>query len=251
MPDSWRLALGTLTVLRVPPPRAVTPVVAGRAMLLAPLAVLPLGLLVTVVGLLGARLALPPLAVALVAIGALAAGSRALHWDGLSDVADGLTASYDPARSLEVMRSGASGPAGVLATVVVVGVQVACLAPLLTSTRGALVAGLLVCASRAALAGCCLRGVPGARRDGLGAAYVGTVRLLPALGLWSVAALALLLAAGWPGLVALGLAAGVVAALLRRVVRRLGGVTGDVLGAAVELSLAAMLLGVLTGGPVG
>lgn len=249
MPDSWRLALGTLTVLRVPPPRSVTPVVAGRAMLLAPLAVLPLGLVVVAVGLLGARLELPPLVVALVAVGTLAAGSRALHWDGLSDVVDGLTASYDPARSLQVMRSGTSGPAGVVATVVVLGVQAAALAPLLTTARGALLAGLLVCVSRAALAGCCLRGVPGARRDGLGAAYVGTVGRLPAAAVWLVAALLLTLTAGWSGLLAAVLAALVVAALLHRVVRRLGGVTGDVLGAAVELSLAALLVGALVGGP--
>lgn len=251
MPDSWRLAIGTLTVLRVPPPRAVTPVVAGRAMLLAPLAVLPLGVVVAVLGLVGARIELPPLVVALLAVGALAAGSRALHWDGLSDVVDGLTASYDPARSLEVMRSGTSGPAGVVATVVVLGVQAAALAPLLTTARGALVAGLLVCVSRAALAGCCLRGVPGARADGLGAAYVGTVGLLPAAAVWLVAALLVTLAAGWSGLLALALAAVVVAALLRRVVHRLGGVTGDVLGAAVELSLAALLAGVLVGGLAG
>lgn len=247
MPDAWRLAVGTLTALRVPAPRAVTPAVAGRAMLLAPVAVLPLGLLVAGLGLLGAWLSLPPLVVAVLAVGALATGSRALHWDGLSDVADGLSASYDRERSLQVMKSGTSGPAGVVATVVVLGTQVAALAPLLTTTRGAVVGGLLVCVSRAALALCCLRGIPGARPDGLGAAYVGTVRPAAALAVWLVATALLVLAAGWSGLVAAALALLVVAALLQRVVRRLGGVTGDVLGAAVELALAALLVGVLAG----
>ncbi|ANH40248.1 Cobalamin synthase [Nocardioides dokdonensis FR1436] len=251
MPDAWRLAVGTLTALRVPAPRTVTPVVAGRAMLLAPVAVLPLGLLVAGLGLLGAWLSLPPLVVSVLAVGALAAGSRALHWDGLSDVADGLSASYDRARSLQVMKSGTSGPAGVVATVVVLGTQAAALASLLTTTRGAVVAGLLVCVSRAALALCCLRGVPGARPDGLGAAYVGTVRPTAALALWLVAAGLLVLAAGWSGLVAAALALLVVAVLLHRVVRRFGGVTGDVLGAAVELALAALLVGVLAGPPLG
>ena len=245
--DGWRLALGTLTVVRVRPPASVDATTAGRAMLLAPLAVLPLGLLVTAVGLLGESAGLPPLVVAVLAVAGLALGTRVLHWDGLSDVADGLTASYDRERSLAVMKGGTSGPAGVVATVLVAGLQVAALAPLLGTARGALTAGLLVCVSRCALAVCCLRGVPGARADGLGAAYVGTVRPLAALALWLGAALLVVLAAGPVGVVAVLLALGVLAVLLRRVVTRLGGVTGDVLGAGVELALATLLVGVQLG----
>jgi len=48
MPDSLRLALGTLTVLRVPPPRRVTPSVARGAMLLAPAVGLLLALVASV-----------------------------------------------------------------------------------------------------------------------------------------------------------------------------------------------------------
>ena len=98
------MAVGTLTVLRLPPPRRVDPQVAGRAMLRAPLAVLPLGAAVTGLLLVTAETGVPPLARGLLAVALLALGTRALHWDGLSDVADGLTASYDPQRSLAVMR---------------------------------------------------------------------------------------------------------------------------------------------------
>jgi adenosylcobinamide-GDP ribazoletransferase len=226
--DAWRLALGTLTALPVGAPARVDPTVARGAMLLAPVAVLPLGAVVTAVLLLGDLAGLPPLAVALVAVGALAAGSRALHWDGLSDVADGLTASYDAARSLEVMRSGASGPAGVVATVVVLGIQAAALAALGTSLAGALLAGALVCLSRCALWIVCCSVVPPARADGLGATFARTVPV-------PVAVLGGLLLSVAGGLV--------VVLLVRRAVRRLGGVTGDVFGAAVELALATTLLG--------
>jgi adenosylcobinamide-GDP ribazoletransferase len=225
--DAWRLAVGTLTALPAAAPSAVDRRTTGRAMLLAPLAVLPLGALVTILLLLGDLAGLPPLAVAFVAVGALAAGSRALHWDGLSDVADGLTASYDPQRSLTVMKSGTSGPAGVVATVVVLGVQTAALAPLGTTVRGALVAGLLVCLSRCALWIVCCTVVPAARADGLGVTYTRTVPL-------PVAVVGGVLLSGVGGLV--------VVALVRRTVRRLGGVTGDVFGAAIELALATTLL---------
>jgi len=225
--DAWRLAVGTLTALPVGPPTRVDRSVARRALLLAPIAVLPLGALVTAVLLLGDLAGLPPLAVAFVAVGALAAGSRALHWDGLSDVADGLTASYDAERSLAVMKSGTSGPAGVVATVVVLGTQAAALAALGTSTRGALLAGALVCLSRCALWVVCCSVVPPARADGLGVSFARTVPVPVAV----------------VGGVLLSVVGGVAVALLvRRTVRRFGGVTGDVFGAAIEIALAVTLL---------
>lgn len=247
MRDAWRLAVGTLTAVPVSAPRTIDSRAAGRAMLLAPLAVVPLGLLVAGIGWMGRWAGLDPLAMAVLAIGALAAGSRAIHWDGLSDTADGLAASYDPQRSLAVMKSGSAGPAGVIAVVVVAGVQAAALSSLFVSWRGAVLAGVLVCASRVALTITCLRGVPAARPDGLGLPHAGTVAPVVAALSWLVAAVGVAGLVGWAGgdwwrgLVAVGLAAVVVAALVRRTVRRFGGVTGDVFGAAIELSLAALL----------
>ena len=224
MADAWRLAVGTLTALRVGHPARVDRGTAGTAMLLAPLAVLPLGALVAAVLALGVAVDLPPLATGLLAVGALAAGSRGLHWDGLSDTVDGLTASYDAARSLEVMRSGTSGPAGVLATVVVAGVQAVSFAALVDAP---LVALALVCLSRCALWIVCCTRVPAARPGGLGASYAGTVPL-------PVAVVGGLLLSVTGGLA--------VAVLVRRTTTRFGGVTGDVMGAAVELALAVTLL---------
>ena len=228
MRDAWRLAVGTLTAFPVRSPARVDRPTARGAVLLAPLAVLPLGGMVGLILWAGGRTDVPPLAVALVALGVLAAGSRALHWDGLSDVADGLTASYDPARSLAVMKSGTAGPAGVVAVVVVLGVQAAALSAYVGDWTHAVLAGALVCLARCALWIVCAAPVPAARPDGVGVAFTSTVPT-------PVAALGVLLLGVLPGLL--------VVAMVARCRRRLGGVTGDVMGAAIEVALAAMLLG--------
>lgn len=245
--DSWRLAVGTLTAIPVRPPSTVDRRRAAVAMVLAPLAVLPLGLAVAGVVLAGHWLGLPALVTALLAVGALILGNRAFHLDGLSDTVDGLAASYDRERSLQVMKSGTSGPAGVVAVVLVLGLQTAALATLV-SPSGAVLAGVAVCASRAALVLCCARGVPAARADGLGETYTQSVPRLAAALVWIAVAVVLALVGAWAGLpwwrgvLAAGMAIAVVVAILTRTVRRFGGVTGDVFGASIELSLAALLV---------
>lgn len=249
--DAGRLALGTLTAVRVGPPSHVDRAVAGSAMVVAPLAVLPLGVLVTALALAGRSLGLPTLVVGFVAVGALSLGSRALHLDGLSDTADGLTASYDAERSLEVMKSGTAGPAGVVAVVVVLGMQAAALAGVLGRSdraASAVLVGLVVCTSRAALSLCCSHRVPAARPDGLGVPYTRTVSAGQTVAVWAVCVVALVAVAGWAGLpwwrgaLAAAVQAAVVMLLVARAVARFGGVTGDVFGAAIELALAAGLV---------
>ena len=103
----------------------------------------------------------------------------------------------------------------------------------------------MVCGSRLALAVGCARGVPAARSEGLGSAVAGTVPRLGAVAGWIVLAgvLGVVQASWWFGLMVA--CAGLLAALALTVhcVRRLGGITGDVLGAGVELTLVVMLLG--------
>jgi adenosylcobinamide-GDP ribazoletransferase len=249
--DGWLHATGTLTAVRVPPPGRVDRAVAGTAMVLAPLAALPLGAAAAVVVLLADLVDLPPLATSYVVLLALALGTRAFHWDGLADTADGLTASYSPERSLEVMRTGPVGPAGVVAVVLLGGLQAAGLTAVVRHEHGWWAVGLLVCASRAALSVCCVRGVPAARADGLGTTHIGAVPVVGAVATLLVAAVAVALAghglgSAVPALVGLLAVVAAVVALLVRCVRRLGGITGDVLGAAVELSFAVLVLAAAT-----
>src|SRR5690606_12208937 len=168
------LAVGTLTALPVPAPRAVNSRVAGRAMLLAPIAVLPLAVLVGGLAAAGEALGLPALLTALLCVGAGALGTRGLHWDGLADTADGLSSSYDRDRALEVMRSGDIGPSGVVAVVLVLGGQAAALAGAIAAGHGPFAAVVGVLTGRMVLALCCVRGIPAARSGGLGATVAGT-----------------------------------------------------------------------------
>ncbi len=249
--DAWRLALGTLTAVPAAPPALVDRRRAGMAMVLAPLAVLPLAVAVTLVTLAGHGLDLPVPVTVLLALGAVVLGNRAFHLDGLSDTVDGMAASYDRERSLEVMKSGTSGPAGVVAVVLVLGLQAAGLAAVLAAphpVRAAVLAGCALCVSRAALATCCARGVPSARPGGLGDTYTRTVAWPVVVLMWLACAVMLSLVGAWAGLawwrgvLAVAAAITVVAVVVMRAVRRLGGVTGDVFGAAVELALAALLV---------
>lgn len=246
MLDSVRLAVGTLTAAPTGAVR-VTPRIAGRAMMLAPLAVAPLAAVAVAVGTLAARTGWPPLLAGLAVVAVLAAGTRALHLDGLADTVDGLGSGRPAAHALEVMRRGDIGPMGVVALVLVLGGQAAALGALLGDWPAAAGVFVLVCGSRLSLAVGCAAGVPAARPAGLGAAVAGTVPRPAALAGWL--ALAGLLAAlsdpWWSGpLVALAGALAAVA-LTAYAVRRLGGITGDVLGAGVEASLTAMLLAAL------
>ncbi|TCI99563.1 adenosylcobinamide-GDP ribazoletransferase [Aeromicrobium sp. IC_218] len=242
------MAVGTFTAVPVPAPGSTGRDVAAVAMLLAPLAAVPLGLVVGLTLWVGREARLSPWAVAALAVGLLALGSRALHLDGLADTADGLTASYDRERALDVMRTGDVGPAGAAALVVVLAVQAGALVTLAAHPWGPLLAGVLVCLSRGAVLVSAAAGVPGARREGLGAATSGVVPVaaaaLTGLGLAAVSVAPALAAdlAWWRGPLAVLVALVAVAALVRRCVTRLGGVTGDVHGASIEVALAALLL---------
>ena len=246
MGDGLRLAFGTLTAVPVPPPRGVDRSVAGRAMAAAPLTTVPALVLLGLWSWAVLALDASRLLGAAVALASLTLLTRAVHLDGLA--ADGLSASYDRERGLSVMRRSDIGPSGVAAVVLVLVVELAALTALFRDVAGLVLGASALVASRQVLAWACARGVPSARPDGLGATVAGSVP--PAVA----GAFALLLAAlaavvplaldgtWWAGpvVVAAALLAG--AAVIRRAVRRFGGITGDVLGAAVEISFAAALV---------
>jgi adenosylcobinamide-GDP ribazoletransferase len=241
-----RLAVTTLTVvpLRAGP---VDRAAAGVAMALAPPVGLLLGALAAAAGL-GLRALGAPASLA--GVGAVAVGvllTRGLHLDGLADTVDGLGAYRDRDATLEVMRKPDIGPFGVVAIVLALAIQAASAAAILTRTWPAALAAIAVAVGTGRLAAswACRNGVPAARPDGLGAVVAGTVGWPVALGaLAAVALVAVPAVPGrpWQGPVAVAVALAATLALTRHAVRRLGGITGDVLGACVEVAATVAYL---------
>ncbi|HKX66620.1 MAG TPA: adenosylcobinamide-GDP ribazoletransferase [Intrasporangium sp.] len=248
MRDAWRLSAGTFLVIPVPPPDRVDRAVAGRAMVLAPATAVPAAAVWLGLGVVAQTGWLTPLLAAGLALTATALLSRAMHLDGLADLADGLTSGPGRSRALEVMKRGDTGPGGAVALVLVLLMQAAALAGVLGTPMGTALAVTALLGSRLAPAVACRRGVPPARPDGLGAAVAGTVTwrslVASALGVLLVGAAALRLAGEPPYAAGFVLVAGAVAAWLVtwHAVRRLGGVTGDVIGAAIEVALVTSLV---------
>lgn len=245
LPDALRMAVGTLTAWPVAPPTRVDARVAGRAMLLAPLTQLPLLVLAALAAALWLALGGPESVLAVLLLTAAALSTRAMHLDGLADTADGLSASYDRARALAVMKSSDVGPSGVCALVLGLGVQGTALAALAGAGELGLAAVALL-TSRQVLAGACHRAVPPLSGSGLGRTVAGTVSTRQAVGsaaLLLLVSVPLAAAAGawWAGPLVVLAGWGAAAVTVRHAVRRLGGINGDVLGAAIEISLAVGL----------
>ncbi len=152
----------------------------------------------------------------------------AMHFDGLVDAADGLFAPADRARRLAIMAGPEIGAFGLATGVMALLLRVACITQL--SPQPLLLIGLW-CASRTVMA-CVAAALPYARAEGLASAFLDEMPEALIIGVPGVL-LAVFVATGagarGPLAVAAGLVAALGVALLAR--RRLGGFTGDILGA--------------------
>ena len=187
-----------------------------------------------------------PLTAAGLAVAALALLTRGLHLDGLADLADGLGSGQPAARALDIMRRSDIGPFGIVTLVLTLVIQVGALAHAEAAGDGRGPVALIAAAvtGRLALTWACRRGVAAARPSGLGAMVAGTVRPAVAAGI-TLAVLAVAVSVVRTGFtLPLAVVAGLAAAfvLQRHAVRRLGGITGDVLGALIETAATVTLV---------
>ena len=230
-----KLAFSWLTVL----PLRVDDVdarAAGRAIAWTPVVGVVLGAFVVGVLELLAISNISALVAGFLVVGVVALSTRGMHLDGLADVADGLGCYGPPERALKVMKDGGAGPFGVVSLIVVLGAQAAALPH---AQWGVVL--LAFATSRAAFGICCLRGVPAARPEGLGALVAGTQHPLMVIGTWVLLAAAAI-PLGWRAVVAVVVAFALVWLLVKHTGKRFGGITGDVLGAAAEIALLAVLV---------
>ncbi|MDO5676950.1 MAG: adenosylcobinamide-GDP ribazoletransferase [Propionibacteriaceae bacterium] len=244
-----RYAFGLFSIIPVKP-FDVDRRVATRAMAAFPWMGLLLG---AVAGglLFGAWHLAGPLLGAMLALGLLAWLTGAIHLDGVADTADGLGSRRSPEEALTIMRKSDVGPMGVAALVLVLLIQAAALASMPTAqvavvgVAGAAAVGRLA----VTLATTSQRS---ARQQGFGALFVG-VTGYGAVTVNTLAVMAVLLAAAyWAGgyhdVLATGIALAACALVgaiwARRLLRRLGGWTGDTFGSLIEVTQTVFLVAV-------
>ncbi len=222
----------------------------GRAMSLAPV----VGVIVWLPAaalMLGARLLLhqgESLLVPVVALATIALLTGGLHLDGLADLADGLGSRKPAAEALAVMRDSHIGALGAVTLIFVVLGQAGSLSLAVDRHHGTVSLLTAALAGRLAIVLACREGLVAARDDGLGALVVGSVSRARAAAV-TVIVFAVAAVAGkldYDGgrfresvhAMFAVLCALVGAELVRRLAaRRLGGITGDVFGALVEVSV--------------
>lgn len=236
------LALRFLTTLPVPGAPPSAPEIQGRALLWYPFVGLVLG------GLLAAAQTLLPgpgylQAALLVCLWVGLTG--ALHLDGLADTADAwLGGMGDRDATLRILRDPLCGSAGVVALVLILGLKTAGVAALIEGG----IAHWVWCAPTLARVSLLVlfASTPYVRPGGLGAEMARHFPRSWGLGLTLAAMLLFLVLLPWALWLTLGLILFAVTAAVRgAAAARLGGFTGDIAGAQVEIAETALLLGLV------
>ncbi|MBL9049259.1 MAG: adenosylcobinamide-GDP ribazoletransferase [Tabrizicola sp.] len=184
-------------------------------------------------------LGLTPSVTAVMVLGLLALLTGGLHEDGLSDTADGLFGGWTRERRLEIMKDSRVGSYGVLALVLITLARWSALTALLVfgGHWAALIAtGAL---SRAPMA-LVMALLPNARGEGLSHSTGRPTTQVALVGASMALAIAVLVA-GWAALPMVAAALGMGVLVSITALRRIGGQTGDILGATQQLAEAACL----------
>jgi adenosylcobinamide-GDP ribazoletransferase len=181
----------------------------------------------------------PNLLAGIVAVGAGAIVTGAFHEDGLADTLDAFGA-WTPERARAILKDPTHGSFGVIAMILTIAVRITALATL--GAAQALATLVTAHATGRAAAVVTMRAAPVATEEGLGAAYAARVTNRQAAVAASLAVgIAVLAMLQW-GLVSCAIVALAAWATARLAIAKIGGITGDVLGAIEQVSECAVLL---------
>jgi len=233
------VALQFLTRLPVPSGIALDDTTVGRSLLYYPLVGLIIGALLLAVAWLFDHAHIQLQAALLVACWVLITGG--LHLDGLADSADAWAGGLgNRERTLAIMKDPSCGPAGVVSLVLLLLIIYAALLPLLEN--GEWHALILVPLFARMLPAMLLLTAPYARTQGLGRAFADHAQRRPLIYCYLLVLLLAVIVSGGTGL--LLAVTTIVVFLLVRVLSmaRIGGVTGDIVGAAIVVAEASMLV---------
>ena len=239
--NGFWLALGFLTTL---PTRRVPYVEGGlgRSAAWFPVIGLLIGVLLLLMQAAAALIFGPGVAAVLVVVlWAMLTGG--LHLDGLADCCDGLLVSAPRERRLEIMRDPRVGSFAVTGLVLVLLLKAAAVFSLRAGSPASLALVLAPLWARWWILSTARR--PPARTDGLGSSFSAalTPRLLGYALVLPLALLGIGAWFDWRSLVAVVFSGLACLGVLQLAQARIGGITGDVLGAVVELTEVAFLVG--------
>lgn len=239
-----RAALILMTRLPIPTRAPIEAGVAARAMGFYPLAGLLVGTAAALVYILAYIVNLPLLVCSLLAVGASAALTGALHEDGLADLADGFGGGHTADDKLAIMTDSRTGTYGLIAVVIAVSLRAVGLSAISEPLDAAATLVAIHTASRAMIAGVAHL-TPNARPEGFAASVGRPNRDTTAFAIGCGAAVVLLVLNLDAALLALGFGGFASFVLARIALKHIGGVTGDVLGAIQQVAEISMLLAIL------
>ncbi len=237
----WDIALALVLLTRLPLPRLPETAFArqARAAWAYPVAGLVVGALACGVAWIAISAQLPPFAVAALLVAMLIITTGAMHEDGLADTVDGLWGGFSADRRLEIMKDSHIGTYGVLALLLSQLLRIAAVMALLGA--GLLTGVLVACLFSRALMPALMRALPNARRSGLSHS-VGAPPLAGVLGGIGLAVLLSLLLLGSQAFIPM-ICAMITAGIVARLAKvKIGGQTGDILGATQQVAEITFLL---------
>lgn len=232
------IALQFLTILPVQLDRMPTAEENARAVLFYPVVGLLLGGLLYALALL--LVPVPTILTAVLITVFWIGLTGGLHLDGLADTADAWVGGFgDKTRTLEIMKDPACGPIGVISLIALVVVKVCCVYLLLMQSQTLFLIFVLALSRTVPIL--LFLSTPYVRKKGLGRDIAARI---PRLYAYLISISIALGGINWGlrGMLAVLVSIATIIFLRRCFIKRIDGITGDTIGASIEIVEAMLIL---------